>query len=307
MDKLKNLLVVLPEVQKALQGGGPVVALETATLCHGMPYPQNVEAALQAEEIVRQNGATPAFIALVGGRLRVGLAPQDTEYLGKKGPAVQKASRRDLPVLVARGQDGAATVAAAMILSALVGIRVFSTGFLGGVHRGSEAIPDISADLEELARTSAIVVCAGLGPVFSPAATLEYLETRGVPVLGYKTEELPGFYSRKSGCPANYRVNSPAEIAESFAAKEALGLGGGLLAANPVDEKYALDEGFVARATEEALQEATRLKVRGGALTPFLLGRLHEITGGKSLATGMQLLYGNARLAAAIAAELSRL
>ena len=233
---MNKYLDLSPEVAAALKAGKPVVALESTIISHGMPYPQNVETALRVEQTVREGGAVPATIAVISGRLKAGLTPEEIEYLGKKGTAVAKASRRDLPVLVARKQDGATTVATTMIIAALAGIRVFATGGVGGVHRGAETTMDISADLEELARTPVMVICAGAKSILDLGLTLEYLETKGVPVIGYGTEELPAFYTRKSGFKVDYRLDTPKEVADAFIAKQEMGLIGGMLVTNPIPE-----------------------------------------------------------------------
>ena len=238
---LNKYLDIAPEVQKALDEGRPVVALESTIISHGMPYPQNVETALNVEKIIREHGATPATIAVIGGRLKAGLSPEEIDYLGKTGPAVAKASRRDLPVLVAEGRDGATTVTTTMIIAHMAGISVFATGGIGGVHRGAETTMDISADLEELASTPVMVVCAGAKSILDLGLTLEYLETHGVPVLGYGTKELPAFYTRKSGFEVDYRVDTPAELAAAFRASLDLGLRGGMLVTNPIPEEFAMD------------------------------------------------------------------
>ena len=242
---MNNYLEISPEVQAALAEGKPVVALESTIISHGMPYPQNVETAMNVERIVRENGAVPATIAIIGGKLKAGLSADGIEYLGKKGYDVTKASRRDLPVLVARGEDGATTVATTMIIAAMAGIRVFATGGIGGVHRGAEVTMDISADLEELARTPVLVVCAGAKSILDLGLTLEYLETKGVPVIGYGTDELPAFYTRKSGFGVDYRLDTPDEVAAAFRAKLEMGLGGGMLVTNPIPEQYSMDPNVI--------------------------------------------------------------
>ena len=231
MKNLNAYLDVSPEVAAALAENRPVVALESTIISHGMPYPQNVETALHVESIVREQGAVPATVAVINGRLRAGLTPEEIDYLGRKGREVIKVSRRDLPVVVARGLDGATTVASTMIIAALAGIEVFATGGIGGVHRGAETTMDISADLEELAMTPVMVVCAGAKSILDLGLTLEYLETKGVPVLGYGTAELPAFYTRQSGFGVDYRVDTPAELASIWNAKRGMGLAGGALVA----------------------------------------------------------------------------
>ncbi|MBQ3355064.1 MAG: pseudouridine-5'-phosphate glycosidase [Bacteroidales bacterium] len=301
---MKNYLDLSPEVDIALKAGKPVVALESTIISHGMPYPQNVETALKVEQTIREGGATPATIAIIGGRLKAGLTPEEIEYLGKKGTAVTKASRRDLPVLVARGQDGATTVTTTMIIAAMAGIKVFATGGIGGVHRGAETTMDISADLEELARTPVMVICAGAKSILDLGLTLEYLETKGVPVIGYGTEELPAFYTRKSGFKVDYRVDSPEELAAIFKAKQEMGLGGGMLVTNPIPEQYSMDPERINKAIDEAVAEAQQRGIHGKETTPFLLAKIKDITGGDSLASNIQLVLNNARLAAKTAASL---
>ena len=296
---MNNYLEISPEVQAALAEGKPVVALESTIISHGMPYPQNVETAMNVEQIVRQNGAVPATIAIIGGKLKAGLSADEIEYLGKKGYAVTKASRRDLPVLVARGEDGATTVATTMIIAAMAGIKVFATGGIGGVHRGAEVTMDISADLEELARTPVLVVCAGAKSILDLGLTLEYLETKGVPVIGYGTEELPAFYTRKSGFGVDYRLDTPEEVAAAFRAKLEMNLGGGMLVTNPIPEQYSMDPDVINKAIDEAVAEANAQGIRGKQTTPFLLAKIKDITGGDSLASNIRLVYNNAALAEA--------
>jgi len=290
-----------PEVAAALQSGKPVVALESTIISHGMPYPQNVETALRVEQTIREGGAVPATIAVIKGRLKAGLSQDEIEYLGQKGTAVTKASRRDLPVLVARGQDGATTVATTMIIAALAGIKVFATGGVGGVHRGAEVTMDISADLEELARTPVMVICAGAKAILDLKLTLEYLETKGVPVIGYGTEELPAFYTRKSGLRVDYHIDTPEELATAFRVKQEMGLVGGMLVTNPIPEEYSMDADRINAAIEEAIEDAKRLGIHGKDTTPYLLDRVKEITGGDSLDSNIQLVLNNARLAAQVA------
>ena len=301
---MNNYLEISPEVQAALAEGKPVVALESTIISHGMPYPQNVETAMNVEQIVRQNGAVPATIAIIGGKLKAGLSADEIEYLGKKGYAVTKASRRDLPVLVARGEDGATTVATTMIIAAMAGIKVFATGGIGGVHRGAEVTMDISADLEELARTPVLVVCAGAKSILDLGLTLEYLETKGVPVIGYGTEELPAFYTRKSGFGVDYRLDTPEEVAAAFRAKLEMDLGGGMLVTNPIPEQYSMDPDVINKAINEAVAEANAQGIRGKQTTPFLLAKIKDITGGDSLASNIRLVYNNAALAAKVAGRL---
>ena len=297
-------LDIHPDVAAALAQGSPVVALESTIISHGMPYPQNVETALAVEETVRQNGAVPATIAILGGRLKAGLTREEIEYLGQKGQAVPKASRRDLAVLVAKGADGATTVAATMMIAHMAGIKVFATGGIGGVHRGAETTMDISADLQELARTDVAVVCAGAKAIMDLKRTLEYLETHGVPVLGYRTEELPAFYTRTSGLKVDYRADTPGELAAIMQVREDLGLSGGILVTNPIPEKFSMDADVINAAIHRAVAEAEEQGIAGKEVTPFLLARVKEITGGDSLAANIALVKNNAKLAAEVAAAL---
>ena len=304
---MNKYLDVAPEVREALAAGKPVVALESTIISHGMPYPQNVETALNVERIVRENGAVPATIAILGGRLKAGLSKDEIEYLGKTGTAVTKVSRRDLPVVVSRGIDGATTVATTMIIAAMAGIRVFATGGIGGVHRGAETTMDISADLEELAMTPVMVVCAGAKSILDLGLTLEYLETKGVPVIGYQTEELPAFYTRTSGFKVDYRLDTPEELAAAFHVKGEAGLAGGMLVTNPIPEQYSMDPNEINGVIARAVEEARSLGIHGKETTPFLLAKIKDITGGDSLAANIQLVYNNAALAARTAAALSAL
>ena len=301
---MNRYLDVAPEVQEAIKAGKPVVALESTIISHGMPYPQNVETALHVEKIIREHGAVPATIAIIGGRLKAGLTAEEIDYLGKTGAGVTKASRRDLPILVAEKRDGATTVTTTMMIAAMAGIEVFATGGIGGVHRGAETTMDISADLEELAQTPVMVVCAGAKSILDLGLTLEYLETHGVPVIGYQTEELPAFYTRKSGFGVDYRLDTPAQLAEAFHVKRELGLRGGMLVTNPIPEEYSMDHEVINKAIDEAVAEANRLGIHGKETTPFLLAKIKDITGGDSLASNIQLVYNNAKLAAKTSCEL---
>ena len=303
---MNKYLDISPEVKAALEAGKPVVALESTIISHGMPYPKNVETALLVEQTLRDNGAVPATIAVIGGRLKAGLSKEEIEYLGKTGRGVAKASRRDLPALVARGADGATTVTTTMIIAHMAGIQVFATGGIGGVHRGAETTMDISADLEELAQTPVMVVCAGAKSILDLGLTLEYLETKGVPVIGYGTEELPAFYTRKSGFGVDYRVDSPEELAAMFAAQRDLGYKGGMLVTNPIPEEYAMPKDVIDAAIEQALRECKEQGIHGKETTPFLLARVVELTGGDSLESNIQLALNNARVAARTAAALAK-
>ena len=302
-----NHLSLAPEVRAALEDRRPVVALESTIITHGMPYPRNVETAHRVESIVRAAGAVPATCAILDGRLRAGLQPDELEKLGRTGALIPKASRRDLPYLVSRSLDGATTVASTLIIAQLAGIRVFATGGIGGVHRGAATTMDISADLPELARSSVAVVCAGAKSILDLGLTLEYLETQGVPVLGYQTAEFPAFYTRSSGFGVDYRVESALEIAQLLTAKWALGLAGGVLIANPVPAEYQLDPEVMKEAIAEALAAAEREQIRGKAITPFLLAKMEALTGGKSLSANIELVCSNARLAGEIAWQLAGL
>lgn len=306
MNQLNKYLDVAPEVQQALAEGKPVVALESTIISHGMPYPQNVETALAVEKIIRDNGAIPATTAIIKGRLKVGISKEEIDYLGKKGLAVTKTSRRDIPILVARGEDGASTVATTMILASLAGVKIFATGGIGGVHRGAETTMDISADLEELGMTNVMVVCAGAKSILDLGLTLEYLETKGVPVLGYQTEELPAFYTRKSGFKVDYRMDTPKELADAFSAKLDLGLSGGMLVTNPIPEEYAMDYDTINKAINDAIEKMNELGIKGKETTPFLLNEIQLITGGNSLQSNIQLVYNNAKLAAQVACEMCK-
>ena len=301
---MNSHLKLSPKVAAALEAGKPVIALESTIISHGMPYPQNVETALRCEAAARECGAEPATIAVIGGKLCAGLTEEEIDYLGRMGTKVTKASRRDLPVLAAKGQDGATTVAATMIIAALAGIRVFATGGIGGVHRGAEVTMDISADLEELARTPVAVVCAGAKSILDLGLTLEYLETKGVPVLGYRTKELPAFYTPHSGFSVDYRADSPEELAAFIRAQRELDYPGGMLITNPIPDEYAMPSDVINAAIDQALAEAKEQGVKGKATTPFLLARVCALTGGESLASNIQLVLNNVRLAAKIAAAL---
>jgi len=300
----KDFLRLSPEVEEAIQKGLPIVAMESTIISHGMPYPQNVETALNCQRICRENGAVPATCAVIGGKLCAGLTDEQIDYLGREGAKVTKASRRDLPMLVAKGMDGATTVAATMIVAAAAGIRVFATGGIGGVHRGAETTMDISADLEELAETPVCVVCAGAKSILDLNLTMEYLETKGVPVIGFGTDELPAFYTRKSGIKVPWRSDDPQEIANAIKASNGLGYAGGMLIVNPIPEEYSMDADVINKAIDDAIREANEQGIKGKETTPFLLAKIKDITGGSSLAANIQLVYNNVRLAAKIAANL---
>ena len=304
--EMNQYLDVNPEVEEAIKSGKPVVALESTIISHGMPYPKNVETAFRVEQMIRDNGAVPATIAVIGGRLKAGLTHDEIEHLGKAGRNVAKASRRDLPALVARKADGATTVTTTMIIAHMAGIQIFATGGIGGVHRGAETTMDISADLEELAQTPVMVVCAGAKSILDLGLTLEYLETKGVPVIGYGTDELPAFYTRSSGFGVDYRVNTPEELAEMFRAQRDLGYRGGMLVTNPIPEEYSMDKAVIDAAIEEALKQCKEQGIKGKETTPFLLAKVVELTGGDSLESNIRLVLNNAKVAALTAAALVR-
>ena len=303
---MNKYLDISPEVQQALADGKPVVALESTIISHGMPYPKNVETAMLVEKTIRENGAVPATIAIIGGRLKAGLSPEEIEYLGKSGRKVAKVSRRDLAAIVASGADGATTVTTTMIIAHMAGIKVFATGGIGGVHRGAETTMDISADLEELAGTPVMVVCAGAKSILDLGLTLEYLETKGVPVIGYGTDELPAFYTRRSGFGVDYRVDTPAQLAAMFKAQQELGMKGGMLVTNPIPEQYAMDKEVIDAAIDQAVKESKEQGIHGKETTPFLLARVVELTGGDSLDSNIQLVLNNAIVASKTAAELCK-
>lgn len=301
---MNEYLKLSREVAEALETGRPMVALESTIISHGMPYPQNVEMARTCECLIRENGAVPATCAILGGRLCVGLEEDQLEYLGKAGQSVAKASRRDIARLIAQKQDGATTVAATMILARLAGVRIFATGGIGGVHRGAETTMDISADLEELGRTEVAVICAGAKSILDLGLTLEYLETKGVPVIGYGTAELPAFYTRASGFQVDCRMDTPEEIAATLRVSHTLGLGHGTLIVNPIPEEYSMDPAYINGVIDSAVAEANAKGIHGKQITPFLLGRIKDATAGKSLESNIALVYNNVKLAARIAALL---
>ena len=303
---MNRFLDIKPEVREAIEAGKPVVALESTIISHGMPYPQNVETALQVEQIIRDNGAVPATIAIIGGRLKAGLTPEEIEYFGKKGPEITKASRRDLAMLCAKGEDGACTVTTTMMIAHMAGIKIFATGGIGGVHRGAEVTMDISADLEELAQTPVMVICAGCKSILDIGLTLEYLETHGVPVIGFGTEDMPAFYTQKSGFKVDYKVDSPAELANFFNTHIELGMRGGILVGNPIPEEYSMDPDVINPAIDEAIAECNRLGIKGKAITPFLLAKVKDITGGDSLDSNIRLVFNNAKIAALTAVEMCK-
>lgn len=303
---LNKYLSIKPEIESALRNGEPVVALESTIISHGMPYPENIKTARVVERIVRDNGAIPATIAIINGKLVVGLDEDELELLGR-GKNIVKTSRRDLPFIIAKEMNGATTVAATMIIAAMAGIKVFATGGIGGVHRQAQETFDISADLQELSNTNVAVVCAGAKSILDIGLTLEYLETQGVPVVGFGTDEFPAFYTRKSGYKVDYKVDSETELAKAIKAKWDLQLKGGIVIGNPIPYEYEMNYEEINKAIKDALMEADNKGIKGKEATPFLLSKVKEITDGKSLDSNIQLVYNNARLAAKLSVELSKL
>ena len=303
---MKSYLDIHPEVQKALTGKQAVVALESTIISHGMPYPKNLETALMLEDTIRKNGAVPASIALLNGKIKIGLTRDEITLLAKEGNRVIKTSRRDIPYVLAQKLTGATTVATTMIAAEMAGIKIFATGGIGGVHRGASETFDISADLQELAHTNVAVICAGIKAILDLGLTLEYLETLGVPVLGYQTKELPAFYTQKSGFPVDYAMQNPQEIADLLKTKWDLGLQGGVVIANPVPKENAMDYDTMTQAINQAILEQNKLGIKGKESTPYLLAKVKEITQGKSLDANIALAQNNARLAAQIAVAYSK-
>lgn len=304
MPIMKDYLDINPVVREALDRNQAVVALESTIISHGMPFPQNMETAEKVEAIVRAQGAVPATIAILNGKFKVGLTPKEIEYLGRTGQKVAKASRRDVPYLLAQKKDGATTVASTMIAAKMAGIPVFATGGIGGVHRGAATSFDISADLQELAKTEVAVVCAGIKAILDLGLTLEYLETHGVPVIGYQTKELPAFYTQKSGFKVDYQLDTPQQIAAFLQIKWGMGLEGGAVIANPIPKEKELDYDYMMNNIALAIEEADRLGIKGKESTPFLLAKMKALTAGKSLVSNIELVYNNAALAAQIAVAL---
>lgn len=298
---------VNPEVEKALKEHRPVIALESTIISHGMPYPQNVETAMKVESIIREHGGVPATVGLVDGEGVVGLTPAEIEEMGKRGMSIPKVSRRDLPMIIAEKSWGATTVATTMILASLAGVEFFVTGGIGGVHRGAETTFDVSADLEELGRTNVTVICAGAKAILDLPKTLEVLETKGVPVLGYQTSELPAFYTRTSGLKVDYAIKDAKDAANIVKAKRNLGLNGGILITNPIPEQYSMDPKEINTVIDEAIKEMDEKGIKGKQCTPFLLAKIAEITEGKSLAANIQLVFNNAAVGTEIAKEYSKL
>jgi pseudouridylate synthase len=302
-----SYLEISPEVAEALDQKRPVVAMESTIIAHGMPYPENVETAIRCESIAREQGAVPATIAIIGGKFKVGLTPGEIEMLGQEGQKIPKTSRRDIAFILASKDHGATTVASTMIAARLAGIPIFSTGGIGGVHRGAAETMDISADLQELARTNVAVVCAGAKAVLNLELTLEYLETHGVPVVGFQTEEFPAFYTRRSGLFLDYHLDTPEALALALRVKWDTGIQGGVVIANPIPKPFAMDKDSVEQAIEQAIHDADAQGIKGKSVTPFLLSRIEQLTGGVSLQANRALAYNNVELAAKIAVAYSQL
>ncbi len=302
---MKQYLDILPEIKEAIDSGKPVVALESTIISHGMPYPQNLEFAKKAEEIVRSMGAVPATTAIIGGKIKVGLSADDLELMAK--PGIRKASRRDFASAIALKIPAATTVATTMMVADMAGIRVFATGGIGGVHRGGETTFDISADLQELAQTKVAVICAGAKSLLDLGLTLEYLETQGVEVLGLRTDDFPAFYCRKSGFKVDYNIESEEKIAEIMKTKWELGLRGGLVVANPIPEEWELDFDEMEAVIVKAVAECNERGIKGKDTTPFLLSKIKEITDGKSFASNLELAYNNIRVASKVAVAYSKI
>ena len=295
----ENYIIISEEVKEAINGNKAVVALESTIISHGMPYPQNYDTALLVENTVRKNNAVPATIAIIDGKIKVGLSLRDLEIIST-GKNILKASRRDLPVIISKKLHAATTVSATMICAALASLKIFATGGIGGVHRNAQNTFDISADLKELSITNIAVVSAGVKSILDIGLTLEYLETMGVPVIGYRTDEFPAFYTRQSGYKVNYRLDSPEEIAEAMKVKRELGLNGGMIIANPVPEEFSMDKKIIDEAIEASLIKADENNIKGKDVTPFLLSEINNITGGTSLESNIKLVMNNAKLAAEI-------
>lgn len=299
-----NFLEINPIIKEALDNNKPVIALESTIISHGMPYPKNVETALEVEKLVKEAGCIPATIGIIHGKLKIGLTSEEIEILGKEGLNVIKVSRRDIPYVVANKLNGATTVAGTMIASHLAGIKIFATGGIGGVHRGAQTTMDISADLDELSKTSVAVVCAGAKSILDLKLTLEYLETKGVPVLGYKTKELPAFFTSKSGFELDYKMNSAKEIADLLNTKWNLGLEGGVVIANPIPHEFEMDAKLIEDVIEKAVEKAESLGIHGKDTTPFLLDEIQKVTGGNSLEANIHLVFNNVKLACEIAKNM---
>ena len=304
---MNKFLEFSTEVQKAMDENLPIVALESTIISHGMPYPENVKTALECERIVRDNGSIPATVAILNGKLKVGLSHEEIDFLGKQGHKIMKTSRRDIAYNVANKIDGATTVSATMYIANLANVRVFATCGIGGVHKGAENTFDISADLDELAQTNVLVVCAGAKAILDLGLTMEYLETKGVPVIGYQTDMLPAFYSRESDFKVNFRIDTPNEIAKVWKTKLDLELNGGMLVTNPISKEYSMDKTIIDEAIALAIKEMDNLGIKGKETTPYLLAKIAEITKGNSLASNIQLVYSNCKLASQISLKFNTL
>jgi pseudouridylate synthase len=302
---INNYMDIKEEIKDALSENKPVVALESTIISHGMPYPENIISAKHSEAIIRESGGIPATIAIINGRIKIGLTESDLDHMGKDS-GITKASRRDMAMILSKGIDGATTVATTMLCADLAGIRVFATGGIGGVHRNGQLTMDVSADLQELSGTNVGVVCAGAKSILDIGLTLEYLETQGVPVIGYGTDNFPAFYTRESGYKVDYRVDTPEEIARALKVKWDLGLKGGMVIANPIPKEFEMDKHYISSVIDEAVEAAEKESVKGKEITPFVLARLHNKTGDKSLFANKELVYNNVRLAAQIAIEYSK-
>ncbi len=302
---INDYMDINEEVKDALAENRPIVALESTIISHGMPYPENIVSAKHSEAIIRDAGGIPATIAIIKGRIKIGLTEKDLDHMGKDS-GITKASRRDMAMIISKGIDGATTVATTMLCADLAGIRVFATGGIGGVHRNGQITMDVSADLEELAVTDVGVVCAGAKSILDIGLTLEYLETHGVPVIGYETENFPAFYIRESGYKVDYRVDTPLEIAKALKVKWDLGLKGGMVIANPIPKEFEMDREYISAVIDEAVEAAEKAGVKGKGITPFVLARLHNKTGDKSLFANKELVYNNVSLAVEIAKEYSK-
>ncbi len=301
---MKQYLEYSEEVKEGIKQGKQIVALESTIISHGMPYPRNVETAKNCEQIIRDNGCVPATIAILNGKLKIGLNPEDLEFLGKEGTNIHKTSRRDIAYNIANYINGATTVAATMLIANLANIKVFATGGIGGVHRGAETTMDISADLEELSETPVIVVSAGAKSILDIGLTLEYLETKGVEVIGFQTKTLPAFYTRESDFNVNFKIDDPKDIAAMYQIKQDLNMRGGMLVANPIPKEYSMEKAVMDEVINNALVEMDKLGIKGKDTTPYLLGKVVELTKGKSLESNIKLVYNNCRVASLIAKEL---
>ncbi len=306
MNNSNKYLSYSSEVKHALENNLPIVALESTIISHGMPYPKNVEMANKCQEIIRSQGAVPATVAIMNGKIKIGLEPKDLEILAKT-PGVVKVSRRDMAAVISSNKLGATTVATTMIACKMAGIQFFVTGGVGGVHRGYEELMDVSADLEELSQTNVTVICAGAKSILDLPRTLEYLETKGVPIVGYKTDELPAFFTSKSGHKLQLRLDTPKEVASLVHTKNQLELSGGVLVVNPIPKEHELDKEYIDQVIDEAISDSVKQGIKGKDITPFLLSKIVEKTNGKSLIANVHLVYNNAKIGAQISVSYSKL